>query len=377
MRRIAFLKAVAFVSVLTLGMATTTPVVGAQGVLGRLKKAVEDAAKKTNEPQKPQRPSTGSTEGTSKPASPPSNTSQPSNEPSTTASREAASGDCCSPEALKNIASSVGFVDIVGIKLGMTPDQAFTAVKAFNGQMKIDILKVRMESPDGPLGNFTQVPRYAVAHTVGKRPNPNFPDPFTLADGSADVIVMEFTTPPSPPLVGKVVRQTTFPLGQPVVASNLVDALHKKYGDEHHADVGLVWVFDSAGKPVIRPLQGQERFCAPGHPYDGFAFRNGGQMPSPDDLTNDTHAPINLDSTREEESTQRSAACRPFTFVESYPLGEGTPRNQQMSNMTVTIQSPGLLYGARKATHDWLQAKGDAKAKQQQDAAKARTAPKL
>jgi hypothetical protein len=258
----------------------------------------------------------------------------------------------------------------------MTPEQAFAAVKAFNPQMKIDIVKTRMVSPDAP-GQFTTVPQYAVAHTVGKPPYPNFPVPFTLADGSADVIVIEFTIPPSPALVGKVVRQTTFPTGQPVTASNLVEALHKKYGQELFSDVGLVWVFDVAGKPVTRPLQGPERFCAASNPFDGFGWKGGGQMPGPEDLTRDSPTGIDLSTTREQDNTARSEACRGITFASSYPLGEATPRNQQMTLMTVTIQSGALLYGSRKAAHDWMQAKGDAKAKQQEDAAKSRSAPKL
>ena len=91
----------------------------------------------------------------------------------------------------------------------------------------------------------------------------------------------------------------------------------------------------------------------------------------------DSTGRIDLGMTAEANDTQRSAACRPFVFVESYPLGEATPRRQQMTNMAVMIQSPALLYGSRKAVHDWLQAKGAAKAKQQEDAAKARSAPKL
>jgi len=37
----------------------------------------------------------------------------------------AQSSDCCSRDALKKIASSAGFIDLPGIKLGMTPEQAW------------------------------------------------------------------------------------------------------------------------------------------------------------------------------------------------------------------------------------------------------------
>jgi len=41
----------------------------------------------------------------------------------------ASPGDCCSPAAMKQIATSLGFIDIVGIKLGMTPQEAVAAIK--------------------------------------------------------------------------------------------------------------------------------------------------------------------------------------------------------------------------------------------------------
>src|SRR6185436_8854646 len=106
-------------------------------------------------------------------------------------------------------------------------------------------------------------------------------------------------------------------------------------------------------------------------------WSGGGQMPGTSDMASDSPGRIDLGTTRDEDSTERSAACRPFVFADSYPLGEATRPNQQINFFTVAIQSPGLLYGSRKAVHDWLEAKGNAKAKQQEDAAKARTAPKL
>jgi len=74
-------------------------------------------------------------------------------------------GDCCSPDTMKHIAGSVGFIDIAGIKLGMTPEQAFAAVKAFNPKLKIDIINARLEPGDAP-GTFKRVPQFAVARAI-------------------------------------------------------------------------------------------------------------------------------------------------------------------------------------------------------------------
>ena len=321
----------------------------------------EEEAKRAKQPPRPQQPTSGS---------------QPSGDlPKTTAAAsDAASGDCCSPDALRKTASFFGFLDIVGIKLGMTPEQAFAAVKAHNGQLKIDIVNARVEDPAGPYsGSFTRVPQFAVAHTVGVRRPPN-PTPFVLADYSSDVIVIEFTIPPSPPLVARIVREVNFPQGQLVVAANLLDALRKKYGQETLQGIGTSWVFDSAGKLVSRPLLRDERLCLP----NGARFGWSG-MPQPADMDRDYPTQLSVAHLGSIglDSGETSSACRPFGIVEAYPFGQNTPPTQQLGSMTVLVQSPALLYGSGKAAHDWLKAKGDAKTKQLEDAAKARSAPKL
>jgi hypothetical protein len=137
MRKTALFRGAALVASVVIGLDITAHVVSAQSVFERMKRAAEEATRKAREGQPPKPP----------PQTP--QTSQPSNPPNTSAPpSEAASGDCCSPDALRQIASSAGFLDIVGIKLGMTPEQAFAAVKAFNGQMKIDIVNARVEDPE-------------------------------------------------------------------------------------------------------------------------------------------------------------------------------------------------------------------------------------
>ena len=272
---------------------------------------------------------------------------------------------------MKKIGDSLAFIDIVGIKLGMTPQQAFTAVKAFNPKLKIDIINARLEPGDAP-GTFKRVPQFAVAHTVGAQANPLSPIPFTLADFSSDVIALEFTTPPSPPLVGKITREVNFP--QPVAASNLMDALRKKYGqDNYQGGTGLVWVFDSSGKLLARRLTSSERGCVPGSPFDGL-----GGMPGPGNLLTDFPTPINLASgTAGSLSPERGLICAPFTIVMNYGLGEGTPFDMKMPNMIVTIQSPALLYASSKNTHEWLQSQFDSRKKKADDDAQQRSAPKV
>ncbi len=67
----------------------------------------------------------------------------------------------------------------------------------------------------------------------------------------------------------------------------------------------------------------------------------------------------------------------PVLFANARPVGEGIAPNTQLVQMWAVIASGALKYNSMKATHDWLQAEADSKAKQQEDAAKSRTGPKL
>ena len=272
-------------------------------------------------------------------------------------SSSASSGDCCSPEAMRKIAASDSFLDIVGIKLGMTPEQAVAAIKTYNPKLKIDLINTRMVRPG--VQGFTRVPRWIVAHTVGAGA-PNF---FADRNGSAESIGVEFTTPPNPPMVGKVFRWINFPRNEPVAGSTLVDALHKKYGPENSAEgINWTWIFDASGKQLTRFLTPEEKLCQPSNPQQGFPLdvRGGSDY----DGTRDQGG-IDLDGTSMNENSgvsfnqERRAVCQPYAFVMANVLLQDLN-----NNMMVTIQSPGLFYVSWKATHDWLQKQADAKIKQ-------------
>ncbi len=345
MRRSLFPTIVVILSIVAVGFQVNTRVVSAQGLLDRIKKAAKDAQK----PQQPAPPATAK--------QPPQQQAPPSRQPA--ASSDAPTGDCCSPDAIKKFASTSGFLDIGGIKLGMTPEQVVAAVKAFNPNLKVDVVNQRMEPPDAP-GTFVRVPQVMLARIA---PSP--------ANGS-DRIGIEFSIPPSPPVVIKIVRELVFPAGQPVVASTLIDGLRKKYGQETTANPMLTWVFDVAGKPITRPLTGEAGGCVPVAGTD-----NGADGLPSGEPGHDLGIELSLSTSRPEDTPQRTAACRSYSFATASPLGEATAPNMQIAKVLVTVQSGALLYGSRKANHDWLQAKADAKSQQQENAAKARSAPKF
>jgi hypothetical protein len=296
-------------------------------------------------------------------------------------SQSAPSADCCTDAAQKALAATLGFVDVLGIKLGMSPQQAVAAVRASNPKLKIDVLNTYMTRPSAPTP-ATKVPHLLVAHTVGVPKFSGWLPPFNLADGSSDEIVLEFTTPPNAPLVGKITREIIFPTGQPVLASTLLDSLRKKYGQENFSNgITRVWIYDASGKLLTRALSHDEMACLPENTAEGFPD---GHVPTADDVSKDRGGTLTLASTTMNETAaslsilpERRAVCRPLTIVENYGLGSDVAPNQKMTKLDLTVQSPALLWDSQNSTHDWLQADADAVKKKADDAAKQQTGPKL
>jgi hypothetical protein len=337
--------------------------------------AAKDAynkAKQQAQQQKPQQQQGQQQQGQPQTQSPPSGPqsqvaeAQPVSPAGNSAAQPAAppdsGADCCSPEAMKKIAASIGFVDIVGVKLGMTPTEAVAAIKAYNPNLKIETLTARLEHPSGPLGNFVRVPQTINAYTVNARQDL----------GPVEWIGMQFTLPPGPPLLAKVQRYSGFVTGQPVMASNILQSLRKKYGQDNFG--GDMWVYDSNGKLLTRVSNAQET-CA----HDGMAMGLPGGGPGPHQAPGETGVGINLDNTDNSKVAVSEAGpnCVPLVWVVASEVGEDVAPNSQLTKLTVTMESGALMNMSRTATHAWLQAEADAKAKQQNDAAAGRSAPKL
>jgi hypothetical protein len=190
---------------------------------------------------------------------------------------------------------------------------------------------------------------------------------------------MQFTLPPGPPLLAKVVRYTGFVVGQPVMASNLLDSLHKKYGQNNYSYGGdaLGWVYDSNGKLLTR-VSSPQGICA----GDGYATGVPGGGPIPPQ-GGETGAGVSLSNTTDPSNPaltnlpEAGPDCVPVVWVVASNVGEGVPPNSQVTEMRVTMESGALMYMSRKATHAWLQAEADGKAKQENDAAARRSGPTL
>ena len=313
--------------------------------------AAKDAYKKSKQQQQQQnqKPQQAASQG---------QPTQPANAPvqsgATAADSPAANGDCCTPEALKKIAASVGFVDIVGIKLGMTPAQALAAIKAYKSTFKIEVLNTRLFHPG--VETFTRVPHYISA----QEPN--------LGKGY-EYISLEFTQPPSPPLVSKIVRYIAMPPSQPLMASTLLESLRKKYGQYNFSQNGpLAWIYDLSGKLPVR-LPNTAAYCASPQELprgSGEPQRDYGQ------ISLDTTSPNNVGG-----NTIDTPGCVPYVAFVARGVAEETPPNAQLAQLTLTLQSGALVYNSGRATYNWLKAEADAKAKKQEQDAKSRTGPPL
>ena len=275
----------------------------------------------------------------------------------------ASDANCCTPEAMKKVAESLGFVDIVGIKLGMTPKEAVAAVKAHNPSLKIETLTARLEHPSGPPGNFVRVPMTIKAYTANLRQD----------IGPVEWIAMRFTLPPGPPLLAEVQRYTGFVISQPVMNANLIQSLRQKYGQDNYRVAGMAWVYDN-GKLLPRVSNAQAP-CVGG---SGGAGDVPGGGPGPID-GGETGVGINLDLTDDSRQPVPEAGpnCVPLVWVRAGGVGEDYAPNSQQTSMTVTLESGALMYMSRQATHAWLKAEADAKMKKDEKAAAERSAPTL
>ena len=211
----------------------------AEDFLERMKKAAE---------QLEQRQRLQQNQSQRLPAAAPSQTASP--QPGSLSIPDSAgTSECCTPEATSKMAASAGFVDILGIKPGMTGEQAITALKAVNPNFKIEILRsqANWDYMAGLTDDSRTDPKKLWAYGIQAMAPVTGP-------GAPETIYVSLTAPPNPPLVYGVARTAvTFRQGAMPTIENVVAGLRKKYGEEiyYEASLGeLEWVFDPHGQPV-------------------------------------------------------------------------------------------------------------------------------
>jgi hypothetical protein len=154
--------------------------------------------------------------------------------------------DCCTPEETAKIAASAGYIDVVGIKLGMPAKQAMELMKAANPALKIDLQKIEFnwECATTRVCNTSNQKKQWVSVVKGEVP-------YAEAKGG-ETIEAHLTLPPNQQVVYYLSRNLTFPKQATPTVENVVAGLKKKYGTPTSIQpIGspeLRWLFDSQGQ---------------------------------------------------------------------------------------------------------------------------------
>lgn len=231
-----------FALVWSCGLPEVSP---AEDFLDKLKKAAEQAAQqrlqqqRQQQQQQRQQPAQTPQQPQAQPSPPPRQ-----QQAGATSSNEKPqpSPDFGTPEGTAKIAARAGFLDLVGIKLGMPAKDAQAALQAHNVAVKITPLT---------LYQYEALPG-VVLTPVLYAPNPGGPNA-----SSGDDFNLLVTYAPNEPVVWGIVRSMGFGTNdtRPPVDATLA-GLRQKYGPESTRQPGgdrLIWIYDAQGKQVMGP----------------------------------------------------------------------------------------------------------------------------
>lgn len=143
------------------------------------------------------------------------------------------------PEATAKIAAKAGFLDVVGVKLGMPLKAALDAVKAHNGSLKLEPqAKLEFEALPG----VVMTPVFASTKNMSQ-----------ASDPGAEYLGLLVTYAPNEAFVYGVWRDVWFSKteSQPPV-DTILAGMRKKYGPESlKEDALLIWLFDAQKRQVM------------------------------------------------------------------------------------------------------------------------------
>src|ERR1700756_388436 len=144
------------------------------------------------------------------------------------------------PEGTNTLAATAGFIDILGVKLGMPAEAALAILKKNYPGSKITL---------------DRTPDYESVWYRLERENPSHKWVYKInvdSNGRGDNITVGLSLPPSKQVVQTIGRTTS--LEEPVAVENIVASLRKKYGQETYAfyevQKDFLWVYDTQGNRV-------------------------------------------------------------------------------------------------------------------------------
>lgn len=151
------------------------------------------------------------------------------------------SADFGTPEATARIAATAGFLDVVGVKLGMPLKVAAEAVKTHNGNLRLEPM-AQME--------FEALPGVVMTPVLASTKNMN-----KGSDSGAEYLGLLLTYAPNEPFVYGVWRDFWFGKmeSRPPV-DTILAGMRKKYGPESvREDTLLLWLYDAQKQQVMGP----------------------------------------------------------------------------------------------------------------------------
>ncbi len=166
-----------------------------------------------------------------------------------------ADDDCCTPAITAKIAAAAGYVDIVGIKLGMPAQQALDLIKADNAALNTQLQKMDVDL------------QYATTRVRSSGPKKQWVSAIqsATADGS-ESIEADLSLPPTSQVVVYLSRSLAFPMNATPTVDNVIAGLKKKYGEpttlQPIGSPELRWIFDSQGRLLNQA--GLAKLGAPG-----------------------------------------------------------------------------------------------------------------
>jgi hypothetical protein len=149
------------------------------------------------------------------------------------------SADFGTPEATAKIASKAGFVDVVGVKLGMTLKAAVDALKARNPNLTMEPLA---------MPSYEALPGVVMTPLLTSKKNTN-----TSTSEEKEYVGLLVTEAPAEPFVWGMWREVSYEKeeNRPTIET-IMAGLRKKYGQESVKDVSnrLIWMYDAQGQQV-------------------------------------------------------------------------------------------------------------------------------
>ena len=148
------------------------------------------------------------------------------------------SADFGTAEATAKIAAKAGFIDVVGVKLGMPLKAALDVLKAHNANFTMEPMTML---PYEALPGVVMVPAlYSKKYTATSGPE-------------KETVGLLVTMSPNESFIWGVMRELLYEKedGRPTIET-LLGGLRQKYGQESFKDVGtrLIWMYDTQGQQI-------------------------------------------------------------------------------------------------------------------------------